>query len=84
MDDDIIWNVDYWSKRFEETSEEAAPILKKAMNNLRSLDKLDPIEQYRLISILQAYASYSSLLRDDIDRHKAKPPVPFWKKLFRK
>lgn len=79
---DKLWNAKYWADRIEETREEVAPILQKMAFNYHSTDKLTVEEQYKLQSCLEAYASYSRLLSEDMAQPDPKP-LPFWKRILR-
>lgn len=85
MNPHLLWNVKYWSDKLNETREDAAPVLSK-IHFHSGPQNLTWEDYWNIRNALEAYASYSKLLAEDIGQYETKTEVkkPFWKKLFRK
>jgi len=79
--EEFIWNVDYWSKELERVSDEIHPIRSKLCE--APIPDLTYEERFKLRETLMQYYSISHLLRETLDKRPT-PPVPFYRRIFRK
>ena len=78
----FVWNVNYLTDRLSEVRDSTEPFLQK-LYSIPS-EPFTPEELYRLRYLLAEYNSYVTILKRDVEEFNQTPPVPFWKKLFRK
>lgn len=81
MTDDLFYDVNYWAKQLEKTTDEAE-LLRKKMHEIPIPD-LTYEERLELRRLLTDYSVVTKLLRDRLDQPEVKKQS-FYKRLFRK